>query len=543
MRSTTLGSCLVLFAAASPAAGQIRAELVASGFTEPLYLCAPPADTQRLFVLERAGRVRIVRDSLILVTPFLDIEPLVVELGEGGMLGLAFHPDYAANGRFFVSYTNGSLQTVVAEYAVSADPDVADPTPVQRIFTMPHSAFGHFGGCLQFGPDDLLYFSTGDGGLGEVAQDGLDDRGKLLRLDVDLPPPFVPPSNPFVGDGTVNDEIWALGLRNPWRFSFDRQTGELWIGDVGQGLREEIDFQPADSPGGENYGWPCLEGGLCNDSFQLCTCGDPTLVEPVIEYSHLASSDYNCVIGGYVYRGAAIPSLQGQYVHGDFISSEIWSFVLEDGRVTHHRTHTMDLEPDGELTIDHVSSFGEDALGELYITDPGMNFGAGEGEIWKIVPAPCDVGTLSCYGIGCPCGNDDSQAGCASSTWSGAFLTACGSTSVASDDLRLIVSGLPANQFGILFMGGGTSRAPFGDGILCVAPVDIGFCRFSIQNAGDQGMFTEGPGIVAFTQGPGGACRIDPGETWHFQGWYRDPLGPCGALSNLSNAVSVTFTP
>ena len=278
----------------------IRATLIASGLDAPVALTAPPGDTSRLFVCEQnTGRVRIIKDGSLLATPFLDVGSIASSGGERGLLSLAFHPDYNTNGYFYINYTDNSGDTAIARYSVSAsDPDVADAGSALILKTIGQDFGNHNGGQLQFGPDGYLYVGMGDGGSGDDpynrSQDPQTLLGKILRLDVDGGVPYVPASNPFVGDISTLDEIWALGVRNPWRFSFDRLTGDLYIGDVGQNNREEIDFQPASSPGGENYGWDCREGFICTPTSSGgygCDCSDPDLIDPILDVAHSDSGN------------------------------------------------------------------------------------------------------------------------------------------------------------------------------------------------------------------------------------------------------------
>jgi glucose/arabinose dehydrogenase len=321
------------------------------------------AGDERLFVTVQTGRVRIVSGGAVLPTPFLDVSPLVSCCGERGLLSVAFHPDYAQNRFFFVNYTDTAGDTVIARYQTSAsDPDRADPGSAVTLLTIDQPFANHNGGQLQFGPDGYLYIGMGDGGSANDpmcnAQRGETLLGKMLRIDVDQnvsTPPFygIPPDNPFAQPGGPLDEIWANGLRNPWRFSFDRATGDLWIGDVGQGDREEIDFQPRASTGGENYGWKMMEGTRCGGGGTSgCPTGVPAcnaagLVQPRYEYNH---SEGCSVTGGYVYRGTLVPALAGRYVYGDYCSGRLWA--------------------DGERlgpVAQELSTFGEDAAGELYL--------------------------------------------------------------------------------------------------------------------------------------------------------------------------------
>jgi glucose/arabinose dehydrogenase len=367
----------------SPAAEAqaLTTERVLTGLTAPVGLTAPPDDLKRLFIVERGGRIMISKNGQLLPTPFLDVDPLTNGGGEQGLLGLTFHPNYSQNGRFFINYTALDGWTHVMEYKVSTlNPDVAQPDAIQAILIHLQPNVTHNGGQLAFGPDGMLYIGMGDGGFnddpGNRAQDPTVNLGKMLRLDVNVPPPFIPVDNPFVSDPQVNDEIWALGLRNPWRFSFDRLTGHLYISDVGQASREELNFQPASSPGGENYGWRCMEGSKCTGSTG-CTCNDLALTLPFHEYAHTSS---RCsIIGGYVYRGNHIPGLQGTYFFADFCSDEIWSLEYVGGVVNNFLDRTQELTPPIGF-INSIASFGEDGAGELYIVDLG-------GEIYKIIRA------------------------------------------------------------------------------------------------------------------------------------------------------------
>jgi glucose/arabinose dehydrogenase len=373
--------------ARSIVAATLTTVLVTDGVSQPVLVTAPTGDRERLFIVELGGRIRVILNGEVLPSPFLDIADIVLTGSEEGLLGLAFHPNYADNGLFFVNYTDLDGNTVVASYSCTADPNRADPASATTILTIDQPFFNHNGGCLAFGPlDGYLYIGTGDGGgagdpLGN-AQDRRSRLGKLLRIDVDAAAPFgVPPTNPFgpttdPQDATL-DEIWALGLRNPWRFSFDRLTGDLYIGDVGQSSREEIDFQPGGDPGGENYGWNIMEGTARFSPWADCDAFG--LTGPVLDYGHAGAQ---CsVTGGYSYRGTAIDGLQGTYFFADFCSARIWSFRLVGDEVTELTERTAELHPSGGPTIGLISSFGEDADGELYICDLG-------GAVFKIVPRP-----------------------------------------------------------------------------------------------------------------------------------------------------------
>ena len=353
---------LILLLLATTAPAQDVALLpIASGLNQPVALTH--AGDTRLFITQQIGTVMVYDALGLRATPFLDIRSIVLSGGERGLLSVAFHPRYRDNGFFFVYYTNKNGDNSVARYQVSAnDPDRADPASGAILLTIPHPDFAnHNGGQLQFGPDGYLYVGTGDGGSGgdpsNHAQDLTQLLGKLLRIDVDHGLPYtIPASNPFFGRGNARNEIWAYGLRNPWRFSFDRSSGDLWIGDVGQDTYEEVDLQPATSIGGENYGWRKMEGFHCFNPSTNCT--DPSFTMPILEYTHAQGA---CSItGGYRYRGTQIPSLKGAYLYGDYCTGSIWTATQTNGVWTSKTLFTTTIR---------ISSFGEDVSGELYVMD------------------------------------------------------------------------------------------------------------------------------------------------------------------------------
>jgi glucose/arabinose dehydrogenase len=333
---------------------------VASGFDLPLGI-AHAGDT-RLFVIQQRGRIAIFDGTNVLAQPFLDLSSLVSCCGERGLLGLAFHPHYRDNGFFFVDYTDRNGNTVVARYQVSAtDPNRADPASARVLLNVAQPFANHNGGHLAFGPDGYLYIALGDGGSGgdpgNRAQDLSTLLGKILRIDIDSGSPYaVPPSNPFVNRAGARGEIWAFGLRNPWRFSFDRVTGDLWIADVGQDTWEEVDFAPATSIGGENYGWRRMEGKHC--FLPTTNCSDASMTLPVFEYSHAEGCS---VTGGYLYRGTKYPALKGTFLFGDYCSGSIWGTKRSAGDTfTTKKLLTTNAA---------ITGFGEDVNGEIYVID------------------------------------------------------------------------------------------------------------------------------------------------------------------------------
>jgi glucose/arabinose dehydrogenase len=366
---------------ASPPAGEVRVTLrdVATGFDAPTHLLSRPGDASRLLVVEQAGRVRAVENGRPAETSFLDIRDRVSSGGERGLFAIAFHPLYPEDRRVFVHYTaaEGDGDTHVSAFLVGVEPEVADPASEVVLLSLDQPFANHNGGQIAFGPDGKLYVSLGDGGSGNDPQGNGQNLGtllgKLLRIDVDGASGYtVPGDNPFVGRSGARGEIWSYGLRNAWRFSFDRQTGDLYIGDVGQNAREEVDVAPAPDRGwGANFGWSSMEGCRCRLTGG-CEGGGFTL--PALDYP-LGTEGTCSVIGGYVYRGSAIPALQGHYFYGDFCAGWVRGFRYEGGRAVDHRQWPT-LAPGGPF-----ATFGEDAAGELYVL-------ARDGRVFKIVPAP-----------------------------------------------------------------------------------------------------------------------------------------------------------
>src|SRR6266576_1817050 len=358
-----------------PPAGSPRLQLV-DNFTSPVYLTAPPGDTARLFVVEQGGRIQVVHDDTTRARPFLDLPGEISSGGERGLLSMAFHPQYATNGRFYVYFTNPAGDIRIVRYNVSSDPDSADATTADTILKVPHPQnSNHNGGQLQFGPDNMLWAGTGDGGgAGDTAGNGQNKHallGKLLRLDVSGASGYtIPADNPGNADTSFAPQVWSYGLRNPWRFSFDRQTGDLYIGDVGQNRYEEVDVSSTAVQRGRgvNFGWNIMEGTHCYPNDLCSTAGQL----PVVEYPHFGGT---CSItGGYVYRGSALPALVGNYFYADFCDGSVHSIKYPGS--TNPGNWTSLLSP-GQ----NISSFGQDARGELYILQL-------DGPVWRITPRP-----------------------------------------------------------------------------------------------------------------------------------------------------------
>ncbi len=335
-------------------------------FAEPMFITHAGDGSGRIFVVEKGGFIRIISGGSVLPTPYLNIDPLVGSGGsEQGLLSMAFSPDYPTNGRFYVNYTNNSGDTVIARYQVSGDPNVANPGSAQIVLTIDQPQSNHNGGQLQFGPDGMLYIGMGDGGgAGDTSNNAQTVNrllGKMLRINVDAGNPTtytIPIDNPFVGQAGYREEIWHIGLRNPWRFSFDRSTGDMYIADVGQGTWEEIDVQPAASTGGENWGWRCYEG---NVAYNTTGCQPASSYDfPVHAYNH--SGGRCSVTGGYVYRGGQYPRMEGMYFFADYCSGETYGLQFFNNAWVFLELYDFGGNP---------TSFGEDEAGNVYVATQG----------------------------------------------------------------------------------------------------------------------------------------------------------------------------
>jgi glucose/arabinose dehydrogenase len=359
-----------------PGTPPLSKQRIASGLDRPLDLQAAPGDRARVFVVEQPGRIRILRNGNLLPVPFIDLTDRVgLVSSEQGLLGLAFHPQFATNGRFYVNYTNLMFNTHISEFRVGADPDRADPSSERILLQVTQPFNNHNGGGLAFGPDGMLYASLGDGGGGEdIFNNGQSFTtllGKMLRIDVNGGTPYgIPPDNPFANQPPARPEIWSYGLRNPWRFSFDRVTRDLFIADVGASQREEVNVAPA-GRSRDNFGWRVTEGTACFRPVSECPREGFTF--PVLEYGRAEGCS---IIGGHVYRGCRMPGHHGQYFYSDFCSAFVKSFRYRNGGA-------FDLQQWPALAegLTRPSAFGLDADGELYILSL-------DGVVYKVVPAP-----------------------------------------------------------------------------------------------------------------------------------------------------------
>jgi glucose/arabinose dehydrogenase len=398
MRASICAATLIALAGSIAQGQLLRTVRLQSGLTRPVFVTAPPGDKNRLFIVEQRGSGGVASQAYIKIlnlatntvnaTPFLTVTGLAT-LSEQGLLGLAFDPNYAQTGRFWIYYTASNFNNVLARYQVSANPNIANPAGT-ILFSVADPFENHNGGWIAFGPNDgYLYVSMGDGGSGgdpnNAGQTLTTMLGKIHRLDVSGATYSIPPSNPFFGSTAARQEIWAWGLRNAWRNGFDRLTGDLFIADVGQNVWEEINFQPANTTTAINYGWRCYEG---NAPFNTAGCAPASTMKfPFHTYQHGAACS---ITGGYVYRGCAIPGLRGAYFFADYCSNQVWSLKYNGVAVSEFTTRTTELAPGGGLTLNQIVSFGEDDNGEIYICDQGG------GELYKIVPrckANCDGST------------------------------------------------------------------------------------------------------------------------------------------------------
>ncbi len=437
-RVSVIAACWIAYVATASAQA-FETERIATGLVSPLLVTAPPNDFDRIFILQQTGQILIMENGTLLGTPFLNIATEVLASGEQGLLGLAFHPNYSVNGFFYVNYIDiNNSDSVIERYTVSANPNVANPASAFEILRYSQPFTNHNAGHLAFGPNDgFLYIASGDGGSGNDPSNNGQTLstflGKLLRIDVDGGSPYaIPPGNPFVGTPGALDEIWAYGLRNPWRFSFDRYTGDLYIGDVGQSDFEELDFQPSASVGGENYGWKIAEGFECRGGGG--TCGTNLgFTPPIHAYPR---GDGHSVTGGYMYRGSAIAGLQGTYFFADFSFNNIWSFEYDGATMTNFTSRTADLASYNGGVINSIASFGEDAAGELYICDLG-------GEIYRIVSVDKDNDGLT----------NTEEVGYGTDT------------NDADTDNDLLNDGLEINVYGTDVLDGDTDGDGFFDGI------------------------------------------------------------------------------
>jgi len=545
---------------ASAASGQTPTPLttirVANGLSRPVYAGSPRGD-DRIFVLEKQGRIRIIQGGAVLPTAFLDIQSSASNGSEQGLLGLAFHPDFASNGLFYVNYTRTNGNTRIARFNVSSNPNVADRNSEQVLIDQSQPYSNHNGGGIEFGPDGYLYVGFGDGGSGNDpscnAQKMTTFLGKMLRIDVDGGSPYsVPATNPFVGQAGALPEIFHLGLRNPWRFSFDRLNGDLYIGDVGQDSREEISFAAAGASG-VNFGWKVMEGTRCNTSSSCPggtpACNSPTYTNPIYELTHGGFSGPCSIMGGYVYRGCAIPDLQGAYFFADYCDNKIRTFNYSaGGNVTGFLDRTNELKPAG-LSIRSITAFGEDGAGEILIVDYNG------GEIFQVIAASTPQGFADCDGNGKddPCeiaGNGDldlDQNGQLDVCQ--AFSADTGSLSISGGGAQSMSLHAGLSRSGDLYLVGGslTGTSGFQVGSVVIPLTLDSYTLFSVVHANNLPLVN----TLGFLD-PAGAAQASfsvsasalPGSLVGMSVWHAYALvGPSGGADFASNYIELRFLP
>ena len=424
-----MSGLLVAGSAWGGADSAVTSHLISADLDVPTYVASVPGDLRRLFVVEKNGHVRLILDGVLQSESFLDIDDLVPDQDWNGMLGLCFDPDYESNGFFYVQHTLADHRLSIARYSVSDDPDVADHASRHTVLELPFPGAGHHvGGWIGFGPEGHLYVPLGDGGTtttfpmgGALSQSLAEPWGKLLRLDVHGTDAFpddanrnyaIPKDNPFVGAGL--GEIYALGLRNPFRADFDDVTGDLWIADVGRFSSEEVNFIAADSGGGHNFGWNCVEGFECNPDLPDCDCGFER-VDPVHEYPR----ELGCSIsGGSVYNGCRIEGMQGRFFFGDWCTGRVWSARRIAGKATDVIEHTASLEAPGQAPITRITGIGVDGAGEIIVV-------SGDGNVYRIEPAA--------GGDACGCPGDFDENGVVDGADIGLLLATWGTADAAGD--------------------------------------------------------------------------------------------------------------
>ena len=517
---------LLLLASPSLAQILVAGAPVAIVPQRPVTLAAEPGNPNRMYAPNKLGRVYLIENGVLNSTPFMDLSGQVNETGESGMLGMALHPDFANNGKFYLSYCTGMGMgdSIISQFTVSAgNPNLGDPASEQIVFgPIAQTTDGHKSGDLHFGPDGMLYYSLGDGWAGGLnvdqrAQDISDPRGSILRFDVDLPFPHVPADNPFVGTPNADELIWVFGFRNPWRFGVDSLTGDLLIGDVGQSAFEELNWVPGSSLGSPlnqmNFGWPCMEGPACYGAAPVgCNCTTPAFRDPVVAYTHSSGC---VVIAGTTYRGSAIPALYGYHVYSDFCTGRIWAKEIVDGVVVNEVDLSSQFNP-----MSGVVALTADSDGELYIIQHYS------GQITKIVP--------DCGGINYCLAN-------ANSTGSTGKIVMQGSSSVAANNFVMTGYDLPPAQFAYIITSqtqGFFANVGNSQGNLCIQG-NIGRFNSQVGAIDPQGVFSRILDLGAFPTNP--AVAVAPGDTWNFQVWHRD-LNPF-STSNFTEGLTVVFCP
>lgn len=533
-------AALLLAAASAPAAPQTiplaleRVVAPGQGLAQPVDIHAIPAGAigaGDLVVLERTGRIKVIEDGVVRPELFADLSSQITVQGDVGLRALQFHPDYAANGEVFVWFdaANGTagVDGVLVRMTLDGGPiPRLDAGSITEILRVPQDGRSHGGGAIHFDPSGMLCLAIGDGHPGGDpscrAQDPSNLLGTMIRIDVDGGTPYaIPPDNPFVATAGFAPEVLHYGLRHPWKWCFDPVDGATWIADVGELVKEEVDYVPPGTQG-RNFGWSVLEGSDCFAApcpGGIATdCMDGTLTAPVFEYGHSLGCS---ITGGAVYRGGLIPGLEGRFIFSDFCSKRIWS--TERNAQTQSfttRLHGVATYPQGSY-LSLAVTVGVDGDGELLFPDYV------DGEIYRLAPA--DASMPICDGA-------------PNNTGARAELDLIGSPSLAQDDLRFEVTSAPPFALGVLFIGPDVVSVPLGNGTLCVGPGATGLVRVDYRVSGLSGTMLHEPSVAS---GPLASTMglVNIGTTSFFQTWYRDINGPLGQNTNLSSAISVRFRP
>lgn len=499
-----------------------------AGLVQPVDLQSRPGD-ERLFVAERGGRVRIVAEGMPLDRPFADLSPFVDDLGDTGLRAFAFAPDHAASGHVFLWYdaangTDGVDGVLIRMTTAAGDLDRLDPASLEEILRVPQDGSSHGGGHIGFDLEGRLLLGIGDGQPGGDphcrAQDRSNLLGTMIRIDVSGDLPYsIPADNPFVGVAGVRPEILHFGLRHPWKWCVDPSNGDLWIADVGEVGREEVDHVPAGT-GGLNFGWPAMEGTTCftGDGCQdHPPCTDTSFTLPVFEYGHSLGCS---ITGGYVADSTSVQELNGAFVFTDFCSHRIWSAHPDGAGAVNVIEHAVTVYP-STANLVLPTTFGVDGDGELLVADYV------DGEIYRVAPAESFLAI--CDGMPNVVGD-------------GATMATIGSTSLSRNDLTLNIAGAAPYTLGVLFYGPEVTAVPAGNGLRCVDGGGLSLFRAGVRVASSGGAMNF-PVDLNADPFNAGISRVQAGSTWVFQAWYRDVGGPLGAATNFSGAVAARFRP
>ncbi|QDV09496.1 Soluble aldose sugar dehydrogenase YliI precursor [Planctomycetes bacterium Poly30] len=505
-----------------------RVVVPSAGIVQPVDIQSRPGDS-RFFVAERNGRVKIVVDGTPLGLPFADLSARVAVNGDTGLRSFAFAPDHPASGHVFLWYdaengTDGVDGVLVRMTTMVGNEDRLDPASLVEVLRVPQDGKSHGGGHIGFDPEGRLLLGIGDGKPGGDpmcrAQDRSNLLGTMIRIDVSGALPYtIPADNPFIGMAGVRPEILHYGLRHPWKWCVDSSNGDLWIADVGEVQREEVDYIPAGGAG-LNFGWPAVEGSTCFTGDGCAVhpdCTEPTFTAPVFEYNH----GMGCSItGGRVAESTSVPDLNGAFVFTDFCSHRIWSARSDGAGSVNVIEHGVTVYPSGaNLTL--PVTFGIDGQGELLIADYV------DGEIYRVAPA--DSLLAICDGM-------PNVAG------PGASMTPAGSTILSRNDLVLNIAGTAPYTLGILFYGPGATSVPAGNGMRCVDPGGLSLFRAGVRVASGSGTMSFALDLESHPFNAG-LSHVQAGSTWVFQAWYRDIGGPLGASTNFSGAIAARFRP